>query len=112
MCIFKFLQCTDLKGKEKFQQLSTAYTKLISSRSGIEGMDSEDEEDSDQMYEEDVHEMRAFMRMFMDLVGVFNDDHVTPEDENMPGKKKLFFPMLAVSRSETLFLFVQVYHLE
>jgi hypothetical protein len=31
--------------------------------------------------------MRAFMRMFMDLVGIFNDDQVVPEDGQLPGGK-------------------------
>lgn len=81
------LQCTDPRAKEKFQQISIAYTKLISSRSNAENGDSdEDDEDDGHIYEDDVHEMRAFMRMFMDLVGIFNDDQVVPDDGKMPGK--------------------------
>lgn len=80
------LQCTDPRAKEKFQQISIAYTKLISSRSNVENVDSDDDEEDDgHIYEDDVHEMRAFMRMFMDLVGIFNDDQVVPDDGKMPG---------------------------
>ena len=86
--IFTPLQCTDPRAKEKFQQISIAYTKLISSRSNVENVDSDDDEDDDaHIYEDDVHEMRAFMRMFMDLVGIFNDDQVAPDDGKMPGMK-------------------------
>lgn len=51
-------------------------------------MDSDDDEEEDggHIYEDDVHEMRAFMRMFMDLVGIFNEDQVVPDDEKVPGK--------------------------
>ena len=84
-----FPQCTDPKAKEKFQQISIAYTKLISSRSSMDTEDSDDDDDDDddegQMYEDDVHEMRAFMRMFMDLVGIFNDDQVVPDEGKVPG---------------------------
>lgn len=47
--------------------------------------EEDDENDDGQIYEDDVHEMRAFMRMFMDLVGIFNDDQVAPDDGNIPG---------------------------
>jgi hypothetical protein len=86
------LQCTDPRAKEKFQQISIAYTKIISSRSNVESIDSDDDEEDDgQIYEDDVHEMRAFMRMFMDLVGIFNDDQVVPDDGKMPGKNKTIY---------------------
>jgi hypothetical protein len=32
--------------------------------------------------------MRAFMRMFMDLVGIFNEDQMTPEDGKLPNGQK------------------------
>ena len=50
-----------------------AYTKLIAVRTNFyqEDEDSDDESDS---REEDVNEMRAFMNMFMDLVGIFHED--------------------------------------
>mmetsp|Transcript_13450 Transcript_13450/g.22055 ORF Transcript_13450/g.22055 Transcript_13450/m.22055 type:complete len:1327 (+) Transcript_13450:42-4022(+) len=79
---------TDPRAKEKFQQISIAYTKLISSRSNVDNEDTDDDDDEDdegQIYEDDVHEMRAFMRMFMDLVGIFNDDQVVPSDGKTPG---------------------------
>ena len=33
---------------------------------------------------DDSHEMAAFMRMFMDLVGIFNEEHSLPVDMKMP----------------------------
>lgn len=72
------LQFTDSASREKFQMMSLAYTKLISSK-----RQDEDEYDSDEendYTEEDVHEMRAFMRMFMDLVGIFSDEQVPSQD--------------------------------
>lgn len=60
-----------------------AYTKLISSRSNNgEDLDSDDD---GQTYDDDVNEMRAFVRMFMDLVGIFNDDHDFPDEGKLPG---------------------------
>lgn len=52
-----------------------AFTKLVSKKvlNKDEG-DLEFSSDDDVEEEEDVHEMRAFMRMFMDLVGIFNED--------------------------------------
>ena len=76
-------QCTDPRAKEKFQQISIAYTKLISSRAGEDGEGCDSDED-DHHGDTDVHEMRAFMRMFMDLVGIFNDDQMSPEDAKLP----------------------------
>ena len=60
-----------MNAKEKFQQISIAYTKLIAGNA--EFYDDIDLE-SDDGRPEEGHEMRAFMHMFMDLVGVFQDD--------------------------------------
>lgn len=83
-------QCSDPRAKEKFQQISIAYTKLISSRAG-ENEEDCDSEEEDGHGHADVHEMRAFMRMFMDLVGIFNDDQMTPEDGKLPNGQDLIY---------------------
>lgn len=83
ICHFILNQCTDPRAKEKFQQISIAYTKLISCRAGEDDEDCDSDEE-DRHGEADVHEMRAFMRMFMDLAGIFHDDHVSPEDAKLP----------------------------
>lgn len=62
------LQCPAPEAKEKFQQVSVAYTRLVSGEDG----DDDSGEDNERYYD-NVDEMRAFMRMFMDLVGMFND---------------------------------------
>jgi hypothetical protein len=77
-------QCKSPNAKEKFQQISIAYTKLISAQS-VGGKRLEDEESGDEGVTngkrgEDSHEMAAFMRMFMDLVGIFNEDQALSED--------------------------------
>ena len=70
------MQSTDLKAKEKFHQISIAYTKLISHHQG------EGESDDDVInINDDIHEMRAFMRMFMDLVGIFNEERGGPGED-------------------------------
>lgn len=46
-----------------------AYTRLVSG----EDVDEESVEEDGEKYYDDMDEMRAFMRMFMDLVGMFND---------------------------------------
>ncbi len=69
-----------------------AYTKLLASR-----REEDDEIDSDEentYNEEDVHEMRAFMRMFMDLVGIFNDDQSTADIKGPAGLKFYFYFVL------------------
>lgn len=72
-------KCNDPRAKAKFQQICIAYTKLISSRSGESEVDNSDEEEK--VYDENVHEMKAFMRMFMDLVGIFNDEQSSEESK-------------------------------
>jgi hypothetical protein len=37
---------------------------------------------------DDSHEMAAFMRMFMDLVGIFNEDQILGDDSSMPQSGK------------------------
>eukprot|EP01041_Mallomonas_annulata_P001326 gene1326-2555_t len=72
-------KCNDPKAKEKFQQFSIAYTKMIANRTG-DNIDEDDSEDENETGDDDVNEMRAFMRMFMDLVGIFNEEkQSTPE---------------------------------
>lgn len=76
-------KCTKANAKDKFQQISIAYTKLIAANSINEP--ELDDSDSDCLEStntssssrkgggDDQTEMAAFMRMFMDLVGMFND---------------------------------------
>ncbi len=42
-------------------------------------------DDDSRAYDDNVHEMRAFMRIFMDLVGIFNDEQGMQEDGKLPG---------------------------
>eukprot|EP00636_Phaeomonas_parva_P012590 CAMPEP_0118862588 /NCGR_PEP_ID=MMETSP1163-20130328/7739_1 /TAXON_ID=124430 /ORGANISM="Phaeomonas parva, Strain CCMP2877" /LENGTH=178 /DNA_ID=CAMNT_0006796505 /DNA_START=110 /DNA_END=642 /DNA_ORIENTATION=- len=64
-------KCDKPEAKDKFQEISVAYTRLVSGDEEEED-DDEDAGGSDRYYN-DVDEMRAFMNMFMDLVGVFGD---------------------------------------
>jgi DnaJ-class molecular chaperone len=68
-------KCKKTNAKETFQQISIAYTKLISAHSvGGHRQDGVDEFDGSNINSGDEsHEMAAFMRMFMDLVGIFNE---------------------------------------
>ena len=78
-------QCTNPNAKEKFQQISIAYTKLISAQSvGGKRMEDDNDEDGKNKRGDESHEMAAFMRMFMDLVGIFNEDHSLSEDGAQP----------------------------
>jgi curved DNA-binding protein CbpA len=74
-------KCTNPNAKEQFQKISIAYTKLISAHS-VGGKRQEDEHDDDGKGKrgDESHEMAAFMRMFMDLVGIFNEDQSLSED--------------------------------
>lgn len=84
-------KCTNPNAKEQFQKISIAYTKLISAQS-VGGKRQEDEHDDDGKGKrgDESHEMAAFMRMFMDLVGIFNEDQSLSED----GKTELVVPSL------------------
>jgi hypothetical protein len=77
----------DPKAKEKFQEISIAYTRMISARNEQdEDMDHDDiGEDNPQGPYYDDDEMRAFMRMFMDLVSMFSDRQVPMVDSNASG---------------------------
>jgi DnaJ-class molecular chaperone len=76
-------KCTKANAKEKFQQISIAYTKLISAHSvgghrldadGADGIqENSNSSSSAKRGGDDQTEMAAFMRMFMDLVGMFNE---------------------------------------
>ena len=79
-------QCSNPNAKEKFQQISIAYTKLISAQSvGGKRLEDEDsDEDIGAKRGDESHEMAAFMRMFMDLVGIFNEDQSLSEDGKIP----------------------------
>ncbi|RYH32201.1 hypothetical protein EON65_01100 [archaeon] len=57
------LQCKDASAKQKYMQITEAYKKL---NSVMEGKDTFRAEDS--------HEIAAFMRMFMDMVGISEND--------------------------------------
>ena len=82
-------KCTNPSAKEKFQQISIAYTKLASAQSvGGKRLDDESSatDDNDgrggkqRSTGDESHEMAAFIRMFMDLVGIFNEDQTLTED--------------------------------
>ena len=70
-------RCSKANAKEKFQQISIAYTKLISAHSvgghRQDAVDESRESNSNPKRSDDQTEMAAFMRMFMDLVGIFNE---------------------------------------
>ena len=90
------IQCANPNAKEKFQQISIAYTKLISAQS-IGGKRLEDEDSDDDAGGKrgvESHEMAAFMRMFMDLVGIFNEDQSLTEDGKIPAAGKLIDHLL------------------
>jgi hypothetical protein len=64
-----------------------AYTKLISAQSvGGRRVDNDggDDDVSGKKRGEESSEMAAFMRMFMDLVGIFNEDQSLSEDGKIP----------------------------
>jgi cytochrome c len=79
-------QCSKPNAKEKFQQLSIAYTKLISNNGRRRDVDFENEDGC--VVGDDSPEMQAFMKMFMDLVGIFNEGPSVPIDLKMPGAGK------------------------
>lgn len=64
-------QCKDPKAKERFQQVSVAYTRLVAGEEDDDAVGGE--AGGADKYYDDMDEMRVFMRMFMDLVGMFND---------------------------------------
>lgn len=64
-----------------------AYTKLIAVRTNFY-QEEEDSDDETDPREEDVNEMRAFMNMFMDLVGIFHEDqHPIMDCKNGDGEE-------------------------
>ncbi len=63
LIIIVFSQCKDPLAKQKYIQITEAYKKL---NSVMEGKDS--------FRGEDQHEIAAFMRMFMDMVGMSESD--------------------------------------
>ena len=85
-------KCSNPNAKEKFQQISIAYTKLCSAQvNGGKRYDDESSATDDSgdgkggkqrsgTGENESHEMAAFIRMFMDLVGIFNEDQTLTED--------------------------------
>ena len=56
---------------------------------GVNGITSNSTKSSDDSNnggrDGDVNEMRAFMRMFMDLVGIFNEDQSVSQDFKLSG---------------------------
>jgi hypothetical protein len=58
----------------------------------VEDNDSDDENNGKKRGDES-HEMAAFMRMFMDLVGIFNEDQTLSEDGKIPaaGESSLLY---------------------
>ena len=66
-------KCSLPHAKDKFQAVSQAYTKLVAAHSNGAKMPEMN------INHEDSHEMAAFMRMFMDLVGIFNEDGISVE---------------------------------
>lgn len=78
-------QCSKPNAKEKFQQISIAYTKLISSHSvGGARVEINEFEHEATKSGDDSHEMAAFMRMFMDLVGIFNEEQLAMDGKMPP----------------------------
>ena len=54
--------------------------------------DGDSDDDNGSKRGDESHEMAAFMRMFMDLVGIFNEDQSLCEDGKIPaaGKSRFF----------------------
>ena len=75
-------KCHDKSAKENFQQISIAYTKMVSARTKFSHVNEDTDEDDSVPPEDDVNELRAFMHMFMDLVGIFNEDSATATHQN------------------------------
>lgn len=93
-------RCSKPNAKEKFQQVSIAYTKLISAHS-INGIRSECYEfENESKKGEDSHEMAAFMRMFMDLVGIFNEEQSLTVDGLIPPSGVSFGMMFGSNAAE------------
>lgn len=89
-------QLADEDEREKFRLLAVAFTKMVSKKV-LTRDDGDLELSSDEEAEEDdVHEMRAFMRMFMDLVGIFNEDR-----QNYSSGSKLDSMMRSTSPGRT-----------
>ncbi|CBN74776.1 Heat shock protein 40 like protein/ DnaJ domain containing protein [Ectocarpus siliculosus] len=75
-------KCKEADAKERFQEVSVAYTRLVSGESGRD----HDGDGSERFYD-DVDEMRAFMSMFMELVGMFGSDIPSMPNGCGPGCK-------------------------
>eukprot|EP01032_Pedospumella_encystans_P021186 gene21186-24046_t len=58
-------KCKDQNSKSKYLQISEAYKKLNSVMEGTDGYKGDDS-----------HEIAAFMRMFMDMVGISESDSI------------------------------------
>ena len=74
-----------------------------------------EELNSDRGKAESSHEMRAFMRMFMDLVGIFNEGSGSemPEDCKLPGGMSfsMMFGDGSPPRGERIFLWTTIFKL-
>ncbi|CAM9178065.1 unnamed protein product, partial [Scytosiphon promiscuus] len=105
-------KCKEADAKERFQEVSVAYTRLVSGESG-----RDHEGDGSERFYDDVEEMRAFMSMFMELVGMFGNDmpngcgpgckggHVhappgMPPDMDMPPSASVAFSMMFGERPQ------------
>ena len=56
--------------------------------------DENSDEDVGAKRGDESHEMAAFMRMFMDLVGIFNEDQSLSEDGKIPAAGKITDPSI------------------
>ena len=59
------MKCPDQGSKARYLQISEAYTKLNSVMEGTDGYKGDES-----------HEVAAFMRMFMDMVGISESDSI------------------------------------
>jgi hypothetical protein len=69
-----------MTSKNKYLQISEAYQKLNSVMEGSDGYKGDD-----------THEVAAFMRMFMDMVGISESDSI-PAGERRPQSRQLPMP--------------------
>jgi hypothetical protein len=85
-------ECTTPKAKERFRQITQAYSKLLAAQTGkVPGpqpvgneRESAGPSNTNRPKDADSFEMTAFIKMFMDLVGIFNEDQSLPMHGKMP----------------------------
>lgn len=80
----RLLQCKDPSSKARFQRISMAYTRLLTAHH--QGEDDDDEYElaasgnPQGAYAHDPNDVKAFMRMVMELVGMFNEGQMQQVD--------------------------------